>query len=104
MRNKPRIRPDRAAELKGELCSLAAEIGCDLAAAANKWTMWFRREPSAPVAPRYRMEFMGGGASAAELFAFVLRKEIYVFQMLDQVLILEAQESGGFVLRECIAE
>jgi hypothetical protein len=50
------------------------------------------------------MEFMGGGVSAAELFAFVLRKEIYVFQMLDQVLILEAQESGGFVLRECIAE
>lgn len=46
---------------------------------------------------------MGGAASAAELYAFVLQERSYVFQMLEQVLILEVLESGGVVLRECIA-
>jgi hypothetical protein len=103
MTNKTRITPERSAELREELCSLATEKRVDLGAASNKWTMWLQRDASAPGSPRYRIEFMGGAASAAELYAFVLQERSYVFQMLEQVLILEVLESGGVVLRECIA-
>jgi len=111
MTKKPKIAPERAAELKEELRSLAAEKGREFGPADNKrealaarWTMWLQREASAPVAAKYRIEFIWGAPSAAELFAYVLQNYSYVFQMLDQVLILEAQESDKFVVRECIAD
>ena len=59
MTKKPKIAPERAAELKEELRSLAAEESRELSPADNKrealaarWTMWLQREASAPVAAK----------------------------------------------------
>lgn len=66
----------------------------DLSDTGRRWTMWCRT-------PRPdKIDFIGGAASPAELFAFVAAQRSYMFQTFESAIILEARSHGEFLVRE----
>jgi len=86
----------KAEDLKRRLSLLASNEGKDLCDPANKCTLWLRTRAGATD----KIEFINGAVSMGALFDLAAKTNSYVFQMLENVLILDAEGQNHFIVRE----
>ncbi len=82
--------------VKRRLRTLAGDKGLDLRIPANQWTLWRRTRGTTAD----NIEYVRSAACQGELFALIAQPQSYVFQMLEDVLILKVEGQDQFMVRE----
>ena len=90
------VDPRGEEELKERLLTLAAKRKVDFRLTVSRWSLWRRASRTTPD----NIDFVNNAASLGELFTLIAQKQSYVFQMLEDVLILEAEGNGQFNVQE----